>query len=51
MVRDEKRTRNAPSRFGQEENGMIRLGVDVGGTFTDLVLLNDADGSVSLNKV
>ena len=30
---------------------MIRLGVDVGGTFTDLVLLNDADGSVSLNKV
>lgn len=30
---------------------MIRMGVDVGGTFTDLVLINDEDGSISLNKV
>ena len=30
---------------------MIRLGVDVGGTFTDLVLINDEAGTIELNKV
>jgi N-methylhydantoinase A/oxoprolinase/acetone carboxylase beta subunit len=30
---------------------VIRLGVDVGGTFTDLVLVDDEEGTVSLNKV
>ena len=30
---------------------MIRLGVDVGGTFTDLVLINDEQGTIDLNKV
>ena len=30
---------------------MIRIGVDVGGTFTDLVLIDDTDGTVNLNKV
>ncbi|NKC13244.1 MAG: hydantoinase/oxoprolinase family protein [Gammaproteobacteria bacterium] len=30
---------------------MIRLGVDVGGTFTDLVFINDASGVLHLNKV
>ncbi|MEE8433901.1 MAG: hydantoinase/oxoprolinase family protein [bacterium] len=30
---------------------MIRMGVDVGGTFTDLVLINEDDGSISLTKV
>ena len=28
-----------------------RLGVDVGGTFTDLVLIDDQTGSITLNKV
>ena len=30
---------------------MIRLGVDVGGTFTDLVVVDDADGEIRLGKV
>lgn len=30
---------------------MYTLGIDIGGTFTDLALLNESDGSVSLNKV
>ena len=30
---------------------MIRLGVDVGGTFTDLVLTDDTTGSIHVNKV
>ena len=31
--------------------GPYRLGVDVGGTHTDLVLLNVADGSIEIEKV
>jgi len=31
--------------------GRYRLGVDVGGTHTDLVLLNVADGSIAIEKV
>ena len=30
---------------------MIRLGVDVGGTFTDLVLTDDSSGAIHVNKV
>ena len=30
---------------------MIRMGVDVGGTFTDLVLIDDEKGTINLNKV
>lgn len=29
----------------------IRIGIDVGGTFTDIVLCNGADGALSLHKV
>ena len=32
-------------------SGPYRLGVDVGGTHTDLVLLNIADGSIEVEKV
>ena len=32
-------------------SGPYRLGVDVGGTHTDLVLLNVADGSIEIEKV
>ena len=34
----------------QERNGSFRLGVDIGGTFTDVVLLGD-DGAVLTTKV
>ena len=30
---------------------MYRIGVDVGGTFTDFTLLNEADGGVRFHKV
>ena len=33
------------------ERGKIRIGIDVGGTFTDIVLCSGADGALSLHKV
>ena len=30
---------------------MLRVGVDVGGTFTDLMLVDDASGSVVVHKI
>ena len=29
----------------------MRIGADIGGTFTDIVLVNDEDGSLRLGKV
>src|ERR1051326_3310463 len=31
--------------------GSFRVGVDIGGTFTDLILVNDATGELSVGKV
>ncbi len=31
-------------------DGGYRLGIDIGGTFTDFVLVNDADGNIKLHK-
>ncbi len=31
-------------------DGDYRLGIDIGGTFTDFVLVNDADGDIKLHK-
>ena len=30
---------------------MKRVGIDVGGTFTDLVLVNEEEGSITVDKV
>lgn len=32
-------------------SGSRMIGVDVGGTFTDIFILNEADGTVEVNKV
>jgi 5-oxoprolinase (ATP-hydrolysing) len=36
---------------GAYRTGRYRVGLDIGGTFTDLVLLDDDDGSLALHKV
>ena len=41
----------APDRGGAPRRGGLRLGVDVGGTFTDLLLLDPATGRTTTAKV
>lgn len=38
-------------KVGKEQDAMVAVGVDAGGAFTDLVLLNPATGQVYLAKV